>query len=100
METEYRLPLKHIKDNQIFEISDFNPHHISYGELKSKGLRQIMKEVEMKYKEYNYTINDYTNLRWQLIEFMTDVDEHFKWKNFLYYEWYLPIRNKIIKTLK
>jgi hypothetical protein len=92
---QFKLPTKKRKYNQYFEICDFQPHHISYGEIKQKGIKQIIKEVQQVYKEHNYEFSEYTKMRWYLIQFMSDVDEHFEWKNFFLYEWYYPVRNKI-----
>jgi hypothetical protein len=99
-EIDFRLPTKKLKYAQCFEICDYEPHYISYGELKEKGLKNIIKEVQEIYKERNYEFSEYTNLRWYLIQFMSDVDEHFEWKNFFLYEWYYPVRNKIIWKLR
>lgn len=97
---QYRLPTKYRKDNQYFEICDVKSYYISYGELKNKGLKKVIKEVQEAYGFEHYKFSDYTNLRWYLIQFMTDVDEHFELKNFFLYEWYYPIRNIFIHKFR
>lgn len=94
----FKLPTKQNKNNQCFEICDFPSYYVSYGELEKDGLRKVVKDIQEFYRENNKKteLSDYTNLRWYLVEFMCDVDEHFKWNNFFYYEWYLPSRNEII----
>jgi hypothetical protein len=100
-EITFKLPTKKLKDAQSFEICDYPSYTISYGELKSKGLRRIIKEVESFYKDKKITtFSDYTELRWYLIQFMDDIDEHFKWHNFFLHEWYYPIRNSIKWKIK
>ncbi len=95
---EYRFPTKRLKDNQFFEICDLeSPVYISYKLLKQIGIKGALKHVQMTYKDRDYIkFSDYTKLRWYLIQFMSDVDEHFEWQNFFRYEWYYPIRNQII----
>lgn len=94
--TEFKLPTKKRKYNQYFEICDDPSYFVSYGDLKIKGLKKVVKEIQDHYRGNKTTeLNDYTRLRWYLIQFISDVDDHFKWSNFFFYEWYLPIRNKI-----
>ena len=95
--TEFKLPTKRLRDNQYFEICDFDePIHISYKMLKEIGIKGVVKKVQETYKDRtNIKFSDYSKLRWQLIEFMTDVDEHFQWINFFKYEWWYPVRNEV-----
>jgi hypothetical protein len=93
--TQFRLPTKKRKDNQYFEICDMPSYYVSYGELKQKGIKQVVKEIHAVYQKNNFPFSEYTNLRWYLIQFISDVDEHFEWKNFFLYEWWYPIRNRI-----
>lgn len=96
-ELEYKFPTKKLKHEQCFEICDYNPYYVTYGDLKERGIKQVVKEVQDFYKnEKRIQLSDYTKLRWQLVRFMTDIDDHFKWKNFFMHEWYYPIRNEII----
>ena len=95
--TRFKLPTKRLRDNQYFEICDFDePIRISYKELKEIGIKGVVKKVQETYKDRtNIKFSDYSKLRWQLIEFMTDVDEHFQWINFFKYEWWYPVRNEV-----
>jgi len=95
--TQYRFPTKRLKYNQCFEICDpEKPVYISYGSLKKIGIKGVVKNVQMIYKDRHYIkFSDYTDLRWQLVRFMSDVEEDFKWHKFFVNEWYYPIRNKI-----
>jgi hypothetical protein len=95
--THYRFPTKRLMGNQCFEICDpEKPVYISYKLLKEIGIKGVVKNVQMIYKDRHYIkFSDYTDLRWQLVRFMTDVEEDFKWHRFFLYEWYYPIRNKI-----
>ena len=96
--TRFKLPTKRLRDNQYFEICDFDePIHISYKMLKEIGIKGVVKQVQETYKDRtNIKFSDYSKLRWQLIEFMTDVDEHFQWINFFKYEWWYPVRSEVI----
>ena len=100
--TEFKLPTKRLRDNQYFEICDFDePIRISYKELKEIGIKGVVKQVQETYKDRtNIKFSDYSKLRWQLVRFMTDVDEHFQWINFFKYEWWYPVRNEVIWFFK
>lgn len=99
--TQYRLPTKEIKRNQYFEICDItDPHYVSYGYLKDNGIKKVVKEIKEKYKERKIKFWEYTKLRWYLVQFMSDVDKHFEWRNFLLYEWLYPIRNLFYYRIK
>lgn len=111
-ETTFKLPTQKLKHKQTFEICDFPSYYITYGDIKEKGLTQILREVEEFYTKgngaqestqhglvlnanKNPTKAQMSELRSYLQSFVKDVDEHFSWKNFFKYEWYYPIRNKI-----
>ena len=96
-QTNYRFPTKRLMRNQCFEICDVDkPIHISYGLLKDIGIKGVIKQVRETYKDRDYIkSSDYTSLRWQLVRFMSDVQQDFRWHRFFLYEWYYPIRNKI-----
>lgn len=118
-EMEFQWPTKKLKNSQVFEICDFPSYHITYGELKSKDWRTIIKEIKRFYKRphpgkllgadgkgklvYNPTTYSPKNPTAQelneLIEyfkaFIKDVDDHFKFWTFIRFEWYYPIINKI-----
>lgn len=111
----YRLPNRKIKFAQTFDICDFPSYHITYGELVKKGISKVVAEVKEFYskehqgqvwygggyqptvfKAKNPTEDELVELAGYLREFMTDVDDHFKLKNFFLYEWYYPLRNKFL----
>jgi hypothetical protein len=83
--------------NQCFEICDPDkPVYISYSSLKKIGIKGVVKNVQTIYKDRHYIkFSDYTDLRWQLVRFMADVEEDFKWHKFFVNEWWYPIRNRI-----
>lgn len=116
----FKWPTKELKDAQVFEICDFRPYSITYGELKEKGGLAILKEVEEHYSKsspavilkgfnddgeaiYEDTMTEPKNptkaqlseLGYYFQQFIEDVDQHFEIGNFLFHEWYCPIRNKI-----
>lgn len=104
---EFKLPTKSLKDAQVFEICDFPSYYITYGELMSDGLYTILERVQAYYQQShikftdqvpyikNPTKEEMDELGIYLLEFVRDVDEHFKWYNFFRYEWYYPLINKI-----
>ena len=119
-EMEFKLPTKKLKNNQEFEICDFPSYHITYGELKSKDWRVILKDIKRFYKRphqgksfldididgnpiykqttypaKNPTAKELNELVDYFKAFVKDVDDHFKFWTFVRFEWYYPIRNKI-----
>jgi hypothetical protein len=88
--------------NQCFEICDPEESiYISYKLLKEIGIKGVVKQVQEVYKDRHYIkFSDYTDLRWQLVRFMTDVEEDFKWHKFFVNEWYYPTRNKIYRFFR
>jgi hypothetical protein len=105
--TEYKLSTKRLKNAQVFEICDFPSYYITYGELVNDGLYTILERVETYYRQSHTIFTDQTSciknptkeemdeLGGYLLEFIKDVDNHFKWYNYFKYEWYYPTRNKI-----
>lgn len=118
---EFKLPTKKLKNQQVFEICDFPSYGITYEELKTKDWRTIIKEIkryykrphqgqifdnfdidgEAVYKPHTYptknpTAKELNELVDYFKAFVEDVDDHFKFWNFIRYEWYYPIRNKVI----
>jgi hypothetical protein len=107
----FKLPTKKLKDQQVFEICDFPSYYISYGDIKTKGVSSIIKEVKEFYdREHisnsswfdktilsakNPTIKELQELETYLYQFINDIDAHFNWNIFFYYEWYIPFRNNI-----
>jgi hypothetical protein len=105
----------------VFEICDCPSYYVTYEELKTKDWRTIIKEIkryykrphqgqifvdfdidgEAIYKPYTYPAKNPTAQELnELVEyfkaFVNDVDDHFRFWNFIKYEWYYPIRNKVI----
>jgi hypothetical protein len=120
-EMEFKLPTKKLKNQQVFEICDCPSYYVTYEELKTKDWRTIIKEIkryykrphqgqifvdfdidgEAVYKPHTYLAKNPTAQELnELVEyfkaFVEDVDDHFKFWNFIKYEWYYPIRNKVI----
>lgn len=94
--TLYKLPNKKLKSGQYLLISDALPYVISYGDLQSKGLGNILDEVRDYYSETKRPdAKEMHGLIEILDQFKYDVDEHFQFWEFIKYEWLYPIRNKI-----
>lgn len=115
---DYSLPTKKRKRSQVFEICGIPSYYITYGDLQDKKIEVIIQEVkefflqehninlldsfdngvatykETKIDPYVYTQDELEELKGYLESFDKDVNEHFKWSTFFYYEWWLPIRNK------
>ena len=127
--TQYKWPTQRLKDNQVFEICDMPSYHITYGDLKKRSRSAVLHEVEEHFAadfewhglEYNEesgelepgetkitkgkrpTWEELRELQDYFDNFITDVDNHFRFWTFMKYEWYYPFRNKIywkIKKLK
>lgn len=121
---EYSFPLKKLKNKQCFEICDIPSFFVTYGEIKSKGIDQILKDVvdfyskpyegtkwdpkegnENNYIPHTYiakpiTIDELNELKGYINSFVIDIDEHFRLKTFFLYEWYYPSRNKVLRKIK
>jgi hypothetical protein len=93
--TEFRLPTKKLKYNQVFEICDCPSYSITYGDLMTKDLNTILQEVKEVYKDKDLTEDELFELSDYLIRFIDDVNYDFKWNMFFLYSWYYPIRNKL-----
>jgi len=94
---DFQFPTKKLKYSQTFMICDFPSYSITYGELMAKDMYIILQDVKEYYKDKNPTNGELDELGAYITEFIDDVDNHFKWKNFFMYEWYYPLRNKLIK---
>jgi hypothetical protein len=118
---KYKLPTQKLKDEQLFEICDFPSYYVSYGSIKSEGIDEVLKKIKefyskdhngsifdkyvdgkLTYKETTFDAKNNTDeeieeLKDYLTQFINDVDKHFKWNNFFYYEWYLPFRHSLNK---
>lgn len=100
---EFKLPTKKLKYAQTFEICDFPSYYVTYGELVEGDLNDTLAKIQKFYQQpfsteseaKDPTDEEMQELAIYFLEFIRDVDEHFKWTNFFRYEWYYPIRNKI-----
>jgi len=105
-ETEkfFNLPTEKLKRSQIFEICDFPSYRLTYGELKDKGLFQVMTDIEnfysIKYDNTDYEIelspknptdDELYELMGYILKWEDEMDNHFKVKNFIMDEWVYPI---------
>lgn len=99
-ETQFKLPTQKLKNCQTFQIFDMPGTKITYGELMDKGIYMILQDVRDVYLGEYITEEEIFELKMYLLEFMVDVDNHFRWFTFFRYEWYYPIRNKIVWTFK
>ena len=122
--TQYKWPTQKLKDSQVFEICDIPSYYITYGELKKISRSILLHEIEEHFaKDFDWhdieivdgklergkpkiikgkrpTWDQLLELQDYLDQFMRDVDDHFKWNNFFLYEWYYPMRNKLIFKYK
>ena len=98
--TQFKLPTQKLKNCQTFQIVDMPGTKITYGELMDRGIYRILQDVRDVYLGEYITENEIFELKMYLLEFMIDVDNHFRWFTFFRYEWYYPIRYKIVWTLK
>jgi hypothetical protein len=113
---KYKLPTQSLKNEQLFEICDFPSYYVSYGSLKIKGIDGVLKDIKdfylknhrgtifdgvvdgkMTYKETifegkNYSDLEIEELRSYLGEFINDVNNYFKFWDFMYSEWFLEFR--------
>jgi hemerythrin superfamily protein len=97
---------------------------LTYGELQDKGMYSVLEEIKAFYNK-NHSGNmfagfvdgvatyEHTNYVakepnakeiLELIEYIrrweVDVEEHFKFRNFIKYEWYYPLKNKCYDKIK
>lgn len=106
----FKLPTKRLKRKQVFVISDFPSYFISYGDLQDLGMGMIWDKIRQFYwREHPYTKlpsakkpseTEMQELMEYIKQWRQDVDEHFKLPVFLKYEWYFPLRNKILRLWK
>ena len=124
-ETQYKWPTKKLKRAQAFDICDFPSYTLFYGELEDDGLALTISKIRQFYfkphkgeifKEWdenkkpiyqdtvwpakNPTEDEIRELMGYIQKWREDVDRHFKFNTFMLYEWYYPIRNKIIRLWK
>ena len=106
----FKLPTRRLKRRQVFVISDFPSYFLSYGDLEDKGMGLVWDEIRQFYwREHPYTKlppakkpseTEMQELMVYIQQWRQDVDEHFKLSFFLKYEWYFPLRNKILRLWK
>jgi hypothetical protein len=111
------------KKEQIFEICDFPSYHVIYQQIVD-DIDKVIYEVNEYYsKEHNGQIFDgiedgefkyvphvwgpknpsdeeLQELKEYMLQFVADMDEHFKFFNYIKYEFYYPARNKIYWKFK
>jgi hypothetical protein len=116
---KYQFPSQKLKNEERFEICDFPSYLVSYGTIKNKGIDVVLNEVKEYYsKEHhgrifdgfvdgkihykdgvfdvkNPTYEQILELKGYLEEFIKDVDDWYKWKNYFYYEWYVYLCDDI-----
>jgi hypothetical protein len=88
--TMFKLPTKKLKNKQIFRIhSGSNSLSVEYGDIKEYGIRRIISDL----KEFHPSLpeSDYIELESYIKQFINDINKHFIWSTFFYYEWYLNI---------
>lgn len=107
---EFTFPTQSRKNTQTFEICDLVTYYVTYGELDELGVDIVIDQIREFYsKQYKWSLGDYKKdvteeeleeLKGYLLQFMNDIDDHFRWKNYFKYEWYYPLRNKIKRLWK
>ncbi len=102
MTMEYKLPTRKLKYSQTFQIVGAPTYYVTYGELKTKPIEQIIEEIikACEADEVKATQEEINELKTYLIRFQKDVDDSFKWNNFFLYEWWYPIRNIFYQKFK
>lgn len=106
-DSTYKLPIRRLKRNQVFEICDMPCYHVTYGEIIDRGIPAIIDDIRLF---YDYPHGDWpakkpTEKEMMMMydyikRFIQDVDDHFKTWNFFMFEWYYPIRNKAHRIWK
>jgi hypothetical protein len=125
---EFKLPTQRLKNNQCFEICDFGGINFFYKDI-NEDIDKCISMVVQNYSEeketgifsgfdknkmaiYKKTIlpirtfsdEELGELKGYMLEFKEDMDNYFKWKNFFYMYWFIPIkyyfRTKTIKIKK
>jgi hypothetical protein len=124
-ETQYKWPTKKLKRAQTFEICDFPAYTLFYSELEDDGIALTISKIRQFYSKphngqifshwdenkkpvYQDTVypakepteEEIRELITYINKWREDVDDHFKFTNFMLYEWYYPIRNKIYRLWK
>jgi hypothetical protein len=111
------------KKEQVFEICDIPSYHVTYQQIVN-DVDMVIAEVKEFYSKphegeiyngikdgkFTYvphiwgpkdpTDEELEELKEYMLEFVKDMDEHFKWSNYIKFEIYYPIRNKIYNLFK
>lgn len=120
----FKLPSHKLKRSQVFEICDFNKYQVTYGDIEDYGIKTLIKRIKKHYSKSfevympvsdkegkqvgseSFTqlnppsVQELNELAGYIREFVEDVDSYFEFGNFFYYEWWVPLRNKIKKYFK
>jgi hypothetical protein len=112
------------KQEQVFEICDFPSYSVTYKQIKDNIDKVILDVNEFYSKEHsgqmfdgidenrkfiykphvwgprNPSEDELDELKEYMLQFVEDVDYHFKPLVYLKYEYYYPIRNKLYKLFK
>ena len=123
-DARYRFPSKEIKGSQIFMICDMPSFSFTYGELQMKGVYVMLNKIKafyskshkgeifkewkdgkMVYEETTFPAkspseDEMLELLSYIREWEKDIEEHFKFWNFIKWEWYYPFRNKLMNFLR
>ena len=91
----------------MFMIHDYPTYIISYGDLQNKGMGKIWDDIRLFYwtdteefKAKKPSETEMQELMGYIKQWRQDVDNYFKLHIFLKYEWYFPLRNKILRLWK
>jgi hypothetical protein len=102
-----------LKETQLFEIYDVPSYTITYGEIKQKGVEDVINDIsniysksydgskliwnpdtcrteydECVYPAKNPTDSELNELKGYIEDFINCVDESFKWVNFFKLYWF------------
>lgn len=124
-ENSFAFPTNKRKREQVFEICDFPSYQITYGDLKDKGVMQVLREVKAFYTkshtgeiassykdryevEYsdrifepkNPTGSELVELSGYIAQFEKDVDEEFTLTKYFSNLWDYKIKREIIRLFK
>lgn len=102
-----KFPTRKEKRKQMFMIHDYPTYIISYGDLQNKGMGKIWDDIRLFYwtdteefKANKPSETEMQELMGYIKQWRQDVDNYFKLHIFLKYEWYFPLRNKILRLWK
>ena len=102
-----KFPTRKEKRKQMFMIHDYPTYIISYGDLQDKGMGKIWDDIRLFYwtdteefKAKKPSETEMHELMQYIFQWEKDVNEYFKLLNFINHEWYIPLRNKILKLWK